>query len=203
MSGVAGDSVIPVGELRRIYRAGRFPMHHGDGLYLHDPDPRAIFPLDQLRPNTRLSRYIRSNGYGCTMDTAFEAVMRACADRPERWISEGMVQAYVDLHQQGHALSVEVWQQGILVGGLYGVKLGRAFFGESMFSRKPNASKAAFYHLVDHLREHGYDLFDTQYLNAHTRSLGAVEVPRSVFRQRLYAALEDQRACRTTSGIVR
>lgn len=203
MSGVPDDSVIPVVELLRIYRTGRFPMHHGDGLYLLDPDPRAIFPLHQLRPNARLSRYIRSNGYGCTMDTAFEAVMRACADRPERWISEGMVQAYTELHQQGHALSVEVWQHGVLVGGLYGVKLGRAFFGESMFSRKPNASKAAFYHLVDHLRDQGYALFDTQYLNAHTRSLGAVEVPRSVFRERLNAALMDQRACRTTSGSVR
>lgn len=175
--------------LLSFYARGQFPMQHEDGLYLHDPDPRAIFPLEQLRPNARLRRYIRSNGYGCTMDTAFETVMRACADRPDRWISEEMVHAYTALHRMGHALSVEVWQFGELIGGLYGVKLGRAFFGESMFSRKPNASKAAFYHVVDHLRTNGHTLFDTQYLNDHTRSLGAVEVPRVVFRGMLRKAL--------------
>jgi len=174
-----------------MYREGQFPMQHEDGLYLHDPDPRAIFPLERLRANARLERYFRSNGYSCTMDTGFETVMRACADRPDRWISEEMIQAYTALHRMGHALSVEVWQRGELIGGLYGVKVGRAFFGESMFSRKPNASKAAFYHMANHLRTNGYTLFDTQYLNDHTRSLGAVEVPRETFRGMLREALAD------------
>jgi len=174
-----------------LYARGLFPMDHDDGLYVHDPDPRAIFPLEELHPNARLRRYIRSNGYTCTMDTSFVEVMRACADRPERWINEEMIDVYTALHQRGHATSVEVWQQGGLIGGLYGVKLGRAFFGESMFSRKPNASKAAFYHMAGHLRTHGFTLFDTQYINDHTRSLGAIEVPRAEFRRMLAGALGD------------
>ncbi len=176
--------------LLSFYARGQFPMDHDDGLYLHDPDPRAIFPLQDLRPNARLLRSVRSRGYTCTMDTAFEQVMRACADRPERWINEDMVRAYTGLHIMGHALSVEVWQHGELAGGLYGVRLGRAFFGESMFNRATNASKAAFYHLADHLRANAYTLFDTQYLNDHTRSLGAVEVSREEFRRLLVEALE-------------
>lgn len=187
----ASEHTISVADLLGMYGQGQFPMHHGDDLYLHDPDPRAVFLLDQLRPNARLVRFIRNNGYGITMNTAFESVMRACAERPDRWISEGMIQAYIALHHAGHALSVEVCQRGELIGGLYGVKVGRAFFGESMFSRKPNASKAAFHHVADHLRANGYTLFDTQYLNDHTRSLGAVEVPRKAFRAMLREALAD------------
>ena len=175
--------------LRQLYTRGMFPMAHDGALYVHDPDPRAIFPLLPLRPNARSRRYFRSHGYTCTMHTAFAEVMRACADRPDQWISEEMVEAYTALHRMGHATSVEVWQEGDLVGGLYGVKLGRAFFGESMFSRKPNAGKAAFYHIADHLRANDYTLFDTQYINEHTRSLGAVEVPREEFRRLLAEAV--------------
>lgn len=164
-------------------------MADGVQLHVHDPDPRAIFDLHSLRPNTRLQRYFRSHGYGCTENRCFEDVMRACADRPEQWIDEDMVQAYTGLHHLGHARSVETWQGGGLIGGIYGVQLGRAFFGESMFSRKPNASKAAFFHLAEQLRAEGYLLFDTQYINAHTRSLGAIEIPRKEFRQRLAEAL--------------
>lgn len=178
--------------LMEAYAQGAFPMAGRNGkIGWYSPDPRAIFRLEGLRPNARLLRYLRNNGYSCTTDTAFEAVMRACADRPGRWISEEMVRAYTALHRMGHALGVEVWQPGELIGGLYGVKLGRAFFGESMFSRKPNASKAAFYHVADHLRANGYTLFDTQYINDHTRSLGAVEVPREAFKGMLREALED------------
>lgn len=165
-------------------------MADGPQLFVHDPDPRAIFDLNELRPNTRLQRYFRTHGYSCTEDRAFEEVMRACADRPERWIDEDMVQAYIGLHASGHARSVETWQDGELIGGIYGVQLGKAFFGESMFSRKPNASKAAFFHLAERLRVEGYRLFDTQYINDHTRSLGAFEVPRITFKLMLAEALE-------------
>ena len=188
---MGASEALTVHALLDAYQRGWFPMCHEDGHhYWHDPDPRAIFPLDPLKPNARLQRYIRTHGYTCTMNTAFEAAMRVCADRPDRWISEEMVQTYTKLHRAGHALSVEVWQQDRLIGGLYGVTIGRAFFGESMFSAATNASKAAFYHLVDHLRKEGYTLFDTQYINDHTRSLGAVEVTRAVFRRMLRAALD-------------
>lgn len=177
-------------ELKHFYTKGAFPMVEGDVIHLHAPDPRAVFPLAKLRPpNARLLRYFRNNGYSCTMDTAFEEVMRACADRPDRWMNEELLQAYVGLFHMGHATSVEVWQAGGLIGGIYGVKLRRAFFGESMFSRRPNASKAAFHHLVDHLRANNFTLFDTQYINDHTRSLGAVEMPQEEFQRLLREAL--------------
>jgi leucyl/phenylalanyl-tRNA--protein transferase len=176
--------------LLRAYRRGWFPMAHEDGeLYWHDPDPRAIFPLADLKPNARLQRAIRSAGFRVTLDQHFEDVMRACGDREETWITEEMIAAYVALHGQGHAHSVEVWQDGTLVGGLYGVSVGGAFFGESMFSRVPNASKAAFHHLAGHLRQRGFTLFDSQYINDHTASLGAIEVPREIFRTMLAQAL--------------
>lgn len=173
------------------YSQGWFPMAHSDGeLYWHDPDPRAIFPLHDLVPNTRLRRFLRSSAFTFTIDTAFEAVIRACAEREERWINEEMIAAYVELHHQGRALSVETWYEGTLAGGIYGVYLARAFFGESMFSRRTNASKAAFHHLAQHLSDKGCLLFDTQYINDHTRSLGAVEVPRGEFRKMLAEALQ-------------
>lgn len=165
-------------------------MVHEDGeVYWHDPDPRAIVPLEAVRMNDRLRRAARSAGFTCTTDRSFEAVMRGCADRESTWLDAGMIAAYTALHAQGFALSVETWAGGGLVGGLYGVRIGRAFFGESMFSRVPNASKVAFHHAVAHLRAAGCTLFDTQYLNEHTRSLGAIEVPRAVFRQLLAEAL--------------
>ena len=172
--------------LLRAYQRGWFPMAHEDGeLYWHDPDPRAIFPLEDLKPNARLQRTLRKAGFHCTYDQRFEEVMRSCGDRQETWITEEMIAAYVDLHRQGHAHSVEVWRGDILAGGLYGVALGGAFFGESMYSRVPNASKAALHHLAEHLRQRGFTLFDSQYINDHTASLGAIEVPREIFRTML------------------
>ncbi|MCC7501627.1 MAG: leucyl/phenylalanyl-tRNA--protein transferase [Flavobacteriales bacterium] len=179
--------------LLRAYHRGWFPMAHEDGeLYWHDPDPRAIFPLAQTRPNARLQRALRRAGYHITFDQRFEEVMRACGDRKETWITEEMIAAYVDLHKQGYAHSVEVWAGDRLVGGLYGIALGAAFFGESMFSRNTNASKAAFHHLAAHLRQQGFSLFDSQYINDHTASLGAIEVPRSTFRMMLAEALRNE-----------
>lgn len=177
--------------LMAAYSRGYFPMAEADGtLGWHDPDPRAIFPLETVRPNARLRRHLRQSGFRCTVDQAFEEVMRACATlHGPSWITDEMVRAYSDLHRIGHAHSVETWDGTQLVGGLYGVHLGAAFFGESMFSTRSHASKAAFHHLVERLRGNGFSLFDTQYLNPHTASLGAIEVPRAEFRMRLRRAI--------------
>ncbi|MBS1546247.1 MAG: leucyl/phenylalanyl-tRNA--protein transferase [Bacteroidetes bacterium] len=177
--------------LLAAYRKGFFPMTDETGqVQWHCPDPRAIFPLGSLTPNTRLRRFLRGSGYAATMDTAFETVMEQCATVHGRsWISPAMVAAYTGLHRAGHAHSVETWLNGQLIGGIYGVAIGAAFFGESMFSLKPNASKAAFYFLVEHLRQQGFLLFDTQYINHHTESLGAIEISRKNFLRTLRDAV--------------
>ncbi|MCW5898322.1 MAG: leucyl/phenylalanyl-tRNA--protein transferase [Flavobacteriales bacterium] len=183
--------LIPVETLMSAYTSGRFPMCHEDGeLYWHDPDPRAIFPLDQLRPNARLLRHIRKAGFRTTVDLDFSGVMRACAGRPDTWIDDRIIASYAALHQAGHAHAVETWLGDRLVGGVYGVSIGQAFFGESMFSLVPNAGTAAFFALVRLLRDRGCLLFDTQYINDHTARLGATEVPRSTFRRMLAKAVQ-------------
>ncbi|MBX2973152.1 MAG: leucyl/phenylalanyl-tRNA--protein transferase [Flavobacteriales bacterium] len=191
MRGLPPLFTIPVTELVLAYSEGRFPMCHDNGeLYWHDPDTRAIFPLEGIKPNARAQRAFRRAGFSFTHDQAFEQVIRACADRKESWIDERIIASFLALHRAGYAHSVETWDEGKVIGGIYGISLERAFFGESMFSRKPNAGKAAFYHLADHLRLNGFTLFDTQYINAHTRSLGAVEVAREEFRRMLVNALK-------------
>ncbi|MBK6541235.1 MAG: leucyl/phenylalanyl-tRNA--protein transferase [Flavobacteriales bacterium] len=177
--------------LLSAYRRGIFPMADDAGrITWHDPDPRAVFDLERLTIPSRLARYVRANGFAFRIDMAFGAVIRGCAEREPRWISEEMIHVYSELHRLGHAHSVEVWNGGSLLGGIYGIAIRGAFFGESMFSCAPNASKAAFFHLAAHLRSRGFILFDTQYLNAHTASLGAFEIPRQRFRAELMAALE-------------
>jgi leucyl/phenylalanyl-tRNA--protein transferase len=174
------------------YRRGRFPMCHEDGeIYWHDPDPRAVFPLATLQPDAVTARQVRSGRYRCTLDTAFEQVIRSCADRPETWLDERMIRSYIALHEAGHAHSVECWAGDQLVGGIYGVSLGAAFFGESMFGRQ-NAGKVAFHSLAGRLQQAGYLLFDTQYINPFTAHLGATEVPRAQFRRSLATALASQ-----------
>lgn len=180
--------------LLRAYAQGWFPMLHEDGEhYWHDPDPRAVFELDTLRPDRTTRRLLRTGRFHCTQDRAFTEVMRACAapgpGRESTWISEEMIHAYSALHADGHAVSVEVWEKERLVGGIYGACLGGAFFGESMFSRVSGASRIAFHDLTRSLISRGFVLFDTQYVNAHTALLGAVEIPRAEFRKRLSAAL--------------
>ncbi|HQV38018.1 MAG: leucyl/phenylalanyl-tRNA--protein transferase [Flavobacteriales bacterium] len=181
--------------LLAAYKQGFFPMGDELGeLEWHSPDPRAVFPLEAIRPNARFLRFLRNSGLNCTRDTGFEKVMRYCATaHGDTWITEEMIAAYTALHRIGHAHSVETWEGDKLVGGTYGVSIGAAFFGESMFSLVPNASKAAFHHLADHLRAHGFTLFDSQYLNDHTASLGAIEIPRPDFLELLKDAL--QRPC--------
>lgn len=195
MSGPAQAPVLSCDMLLAAYARGWFPMGHEDGaLYWHDPDPRAIFPLEDLSPGRTSRRLLQRSPFRTTRDQAFTEVMRGCADRPETWITEEMIIAYTALHELGHAHSVEVWKEGALVGGIYGVHLGSAFFGESMFGRESNASRIAFLTLLEHLQHRGFHLFDSQYLNAHTALLGAVEIPRGAFRLELASAL--QRECR-------
>lgn len=185
---------IPVAVLLEGYARGRFPMCHEDGeIYWHDPDPRAVFPLAELRPDAVTVRQVRSGRYRCSLDRDFEAVIRACADRPETWLDERMIRSYIALHQAGHAHSVECWEDDRLVGGIYGVSLGAAFFGESMFGRR-NAGKVAFHHLAGRLQRSEYQLFDTQYINPFTQGLGAAEVPRAQFRRKLARALNTEPA---------
>lgn len=190
MSRIPPPVSIPVSDLLGAYSNGCFPMCHEDGeLYWHDPDPRAVFPLKGLAPNQRLKRAFRSAGFRITHDEAFGSVIAACADREETWIDPRIMASFVALHKAGHAHSVEAWLGPELVGGIYGVALKGAFFGESMFSKRTNAGKAAFFSLVAHLQSRGHVLFDTQYINDFTAQLGAVEIPRALFRDRLEAAL--------------
>ncbi len=178
--------------LLAAYRQGFFPMGDETGeVEWHSPDPRAVFPLETIRPNARFLRWLRGSGLNCTIDRNFEAVMRRCATvHGDSWITEEMIAAYTALHRIGHAHSMETWECDALVGGIYGVSIGTAFFGESKFSLVPNASKAAFYHLVEHLRQRNFTLFDTQYINDHTASLGAIEIPRHDFLELLKDAIE-------------
>ena len=177
--------------LLATYAQGIFPMADADGIIQwYQPNPRAIFPLETVIPNARFRRFLRNSDLSCTIDQAFEEVIGHCATvHGESWIDSRIMEAYTTLHHMGHAHSVETWKDDQLVGGLYGVSFGGAFFGESMFSLVPNGSKVAFYHLVEHLKERGFLLFDTQFLNDHTASLGAIEVPQTEFSTMLARAV--------------
>jgi len=158
------------------------------------PDPRAIFELDNpdsFYVSRRLRRTLRSGRFAVTIDRDFSAVIRGCADRPGEgnWITPEMIAAYERLHRLGHAHSVEAWRLGMLAGGVYGVGIRGFFAGESMFSRSSDASKVALAFLIDHLRTRGFRLFDIQFLNDHTQRLGAIEIPRADYLERLRHAL--------------
>ncbi|PHK94027.1 leucyl/phenylalanyl-tRNA--protein transferase [Pseudoroseomonas rhizosphaerae] len=182
--------------LLRAYRAGLFPMAEsraGNRLYWLDPELRGILPLDGFHLSRRLRRTVLSGPYTVTADTAFPQVIAACAapapGREDSWINPEIETLFNDLHRMGHGHSVETWRDGELVGGLYGVSLGGAFFGESMFSRARDASKVALVHLVARLRLGGFTLLDTQFITGHLEQFGATEVPRAVYRQRLAEAM--------------
>ena len=183
--------------LLRAYAAGIFPMSEAaddPGLFFVEPEQRGVLPLDGFHVPRRLARTVRSGRFEPRFDTAFDQVVALCAepapDRPNTWINARIRSLYGDLFRMGHAHSVESWRDGELVGGLYGVSLGGAFFGESMFSRTTDASKVALVHLVERLRGGGYRLLDTQFLTGHLSRFGAVEVPRDVYLQMLGEALE-------------
>jgi leucyl/phenylalanyl-tRNA---protein transferase len=179
--------------LLRGYAMGIFPMAQSrDDPQVHwvDPRRRGVLPLEGFHIARSLSRRIRRGGYEARVDTAFADVVRACADRDETWINPVIFGLYQDLHRAGFAHAQEIWRGGRLVGGVYGVVLGRAFFGESMFSAETDGSKLALAHLVARLRAGGFTLFDTQFLTPHLASLGAVEISRAEYHRRLAAALE-------------
>jgi len=178
------------------YARGLFPMaerRDDPQLYWVSPELRGIIPLDAFHIPRRLARTIRSGKFTVTADRAFVAVMRACAapapGREQSWINDEIVRLYTALAAGGHAHSVECWREGELVGGLYGVRLGGAFFGESMFSRATDASKVALAALVDNLRRGGFSLLDTQFLTQHLARFGAVEIPRERYLTLLEKAL--------------
>lgn len=177
--------------LLRAYSLGWFPMGTGrrGRIEWFSPDPRGILPLDGFHAPDRLLRAVRQRRFDVRIDTAFETVMRACAAREETWITEDIVSSYVALHGQGFGHSVETWKDGELVGGLYGVAIGGAFFGESMFHTATDASKVALVALVDRLRARGYTLLDTQWGTPHLAQFGGVEIRRSEYLERLAAAL--------------
>lgn len=166
----------------------------GGELFWYDPDPRGILPLDAFHVPRRLAKTVRSGRFDVRADTAFREVMEACGrpapGRESTWISPQLVEAYVALHGAGLAHSVEAWQGGELVGGLYGVAIRGFFAGESMFSRATDASKVALVHLVERLRRGGFRLLDTQFVTAHLARFGAVEIPRARYRELLARALE-------------
>ena len=182
--------------LLRAYACGIFPMAESADdptLFWVEPEMRGVIPLNGFRIASRLARTVRSDLFTVTVDTHFKAVMAGCAapqaGRDDTWINKRIRDLYFGLHQLGHCHSVEVWQNDDLVGGLYGVSLGRAFFGESMFHRARDASKIALVHLVARLRAGGYRLLDTQYVTDHLRTFGAVEVPKRRYHRMLEEAL--------------
>ena len=189
--------------LLRAYTRGIFPMAdpRTGKLDYYSPDPRAVIPLDRFHVPASLARVVRSGRFELRSDTDFERVMRLCAEsrpgRAETWIDERLVRAYLELFERGFAHTVEAWRDGVLVGGLYGVHIGAAFFGESMFSRPEaggrDSSKVCLVTLVEWLREAGFHLLDTQFTTPHLERFGCVEISREDYLERLEEAL-DRRA---------
>ncbi|MCA0998450.1 leucyl/phenylalanyl-tRNA--protein transferase [Alloyangia pacifica] len=179
--------------LMQAYRAGIFPMaeHRDDPeIFWVDPRQRGVIPMKGFRISRSLARRLRKDDYEVTFDRDFEGVIDACADRRETWINSEIRALFTELHRRGIAHSIEVWMEGALVGGVYGLEIGGAFCGESMFSRRRDGSKIALAWLIDLLRRAGFTLFDTQFLTTHLASLGAVEIPRHQYRTQLAMALE-------------
>ncbi|HEY8933031.1 MAG TPA: leucyl/phenylalanyl-tRNA--protein transferase, partial [Rariglobus sp.] len=191
---MSGDShaIIPPETLLGAYVQGVFPMADDEGLAWFSPEKRGLIPLDErFHVPHGLKRALRKRPFEVRWNTAFREVMRGCAAREETWIDDAILESYCELHRLGFAHSVECWDDEGLQGGLYGVAIGRAFFGESMFSRKTDASKIALVHLVDRLREMEFELLDTQWLTEHLKQFGGYEVPRRDYLKLLGAAVEE------------
>ncbi len=177
--------------LLAAYRHGYFPMPHPETeeIIWFNPDPRAIIPLDGFHCSRSLKRSLRRSNFLVTIDKDFSGVLAGCAERAETWINTEITEAYERLHQHGDAHSLEIWQNDQLVGGTYGVAIGGAFFAESKFHRVTDASKAALYFLVEHLRAKGFSLLEVQFLTPHLRTLGAIQIPARDYEQRLQRAV--------------
>jgi len=193
--------IIPTETLLLAYANGLFPMADNatdEDIYWVEPRIRAILPLDGFHLSRSLAKTVKRDRFRVTSDTAFEQVMACCAEasegREETWINPLIKRSYAGLFRIGHAHSVECWDGDELVGGLYGVSLGRAFFGESMFSRRTDASKVALAHLVARMKIGGFDLLDCQFMTGHLASLGAVEMPQADYLDLLYRSLSDSGA---------
>lgn len=179
--------------LLNAYAAGVFPMADSaedEEVFWVDPGFRGVLPLDNFSTPRSLRKRMRRGDYQVTVDQAFEAVLDGCADRDETWINREIRRLYSQLHASGYGHSVEVWMDGELAGGLYGVTLGAAYFGESMFSRRTDASKIALVYLVARLKIGGFKLLDTQFVTEHLRRFGATEIPRAAYHRALSAALD-------------
>ena len=186
----------PINTLLDAYRAGYFPMVVGGRLGWYAPRTRGVIPLGAFHVPRRLRRVLRQGRLRTSFNRAFRRVIAACASRPDdagNWIDDEIIESYCALHEAGHAHSVEVWRGDVLVGGLYGVSLRGAFFGESMFHTVTDASKVALSVLVDRLRVNGYRLLDIQWLTPHLSQFGAIEIPRRDYMQRLTDAMEVSR----------
>lgn len=180
--------------LYSAYCNGYFPMADPQSgeIGWYSPDPRGIIDLNEFRISRSLRLTLKKNMYEIRLNQQFEEVMRACAAREETWISEDIIQSYLTMHRLGFAHSVEAWRNNTLVGGLYGVAIGAAFFGESMFSRERDASKGALVFLVERMRERDYELLDTQFITPHLVRFGAREIPKKEYLARLKRALSLQ-----------
>ncbi|MGB3753423.1 MAG: leucyl/phenylalanyl-tRNA--protein transferase [Parerythrobacter sp.] len=179
--------------LLRAYASGIFPMAEARDdpeIFWLDPRRRGILPLDGFHTSRSLRRRLRRGGHEVTVNSDFDGVLDGCAERDETWINDTIASLCRSLHRSGHAHSLEVRAGGALVGGVYGIAIGAAFFGESMFSRRADGSKIALFYLVDRLRQGGFTLFDTQFLTPHLASLGGVEVSRAAYRALLGQALQ-------------
>lgn len=173
------------------YRQGYFPMAEPNGeIYWHSPNPRSIIPLTKVKMSHSMKQLFRKKTFEYTVNKAFYDVIVECSRRKETWISDEIIKTYSELNKLGFAHSVEAWKDGELAGGLYGVAIGGAFFGESMFTRITNASKACYFFLVERLINKGFILLDSQYINSHTLSLGATLIPRGSYLKILKEAIE-------------
>jgi leucyl/phenylalanyl-tRNA--protein transferase len=185
------------------YQTGWFPMADDESneIYWHSPVRRAIFPLHSDGPKFALKKAYAKSGWSFAINTAFSEVIQHCANREDTWISQDIITVYSDLHDQGYAHSIETYDNGNLIGGLYGVSIGSAFFGESMFSLQSNASKMAFVHLYRHLIQQGFTLLDSQYINDHTLSLGAITISRTQYLEMLSQAVQNQDISFSTTNL--
>ena len=193
--------MLPVDLLVSAYASGWFPMAVGGGdIRWFSPDPRGIIPLDTFHVSSRLARVVRRGSFRIEINRDFPAVIRACAEAERddedagTWIDQEIFDSYCAMHQAGYAHSVEAWRDGKLAGGLYGVALGGAFFGESMFHHVTDASKVALVALVERLRERGFTLLDTQWTTEHLEQFGAIDIPRAEYLRRLGEALRNDRS---------
>ena len=174
----------------RAYTAGIFPMGHDDGIIRwYSPDPRCIIPLDQFHTSKRLARTIRQGKFELKVNADFEKIMRLCAERESTWITDEIVRVYCELHKHGFAHSVEAYLDGEIAGGLYGVSIGGAFMGESMFHIATDASKVCLAYLVERMKERGFILLDSQYVTDHLSTFNAIQISREEYLERLRDAL--------------